>query len=69
VLLFILLAVSEMPSHADISITLHIYTHMNPHMQQAAVAVMDTRFYHRPQPVHSAASGFFMSVVALQWKE
>jgi integrase len=32
--------VSEMLGHADISITLRIYAHVTPHMQQAAVDVM-----------------------------
>lgn len=41
--------VSEMLGHADISITLRIYAHVTPHMQQAAVAVMDALFYHRPE--------------------
>jgi integrase len=37
--------VSEMLGHADISITLRVYAHVTPHMQQAAVAVMDALFY------------------------
>jgi integrase len=36
--------VSEMLGHADISITLRMYTHVTPHMQQAAVSVMDDLF-------------------------
>jgi integrase len=36
--------VSEMLGHADISITLRVYAHVTPHMQQAAVAVMDSLF-------------------------
>jgi integrase len=36
--------VSEMLGHADISITLCIYAHVTPNMQQAAVAVMDSLF-------------------------
>jgi integrase len=43
--------VSEMLGHADISITLRVYAHVTPHMQQAAVAVMDALFYHRPDIV------------------
>jgi integrase len=41
--------VSEMLGHADISITLRIYAHVTPHMQQAAVVVMDALFYHGPE--------------------
>jgi integrase len=37
-------AVSEMLGHADISITLRVYAHVTPHMQQAAVDVMDHLF-------------------------
>lgn len=36
--------VSEMLGHADISITLRVYAHVTPHMQQAAVDVMDHLF-------------------------
>lgn len=36
--------VSEMLGHADISITLRIYAHVTPHMQQAAADVMDALF-------------------------
>ncbi len=36
--------VSEMLGHADISITLRVYAHVLPHMQQAAVALMETLF-------------------------
>jgi integrase len=36
--------VSEMLGHADISITLRVYAHVTPNMQQAAVAVMDELF-------------------------
>lgn len=36
--------VSEMLGHADISITLRVYAHVIPHMQQAAAAVMDAVF-------------------------
>jgi integrase len=36
--------VSEMLGHADISITLRVYAHVTPHMQQAAVQVMDALF-------------------------
>ena len=36
--------VSEMLGHADISITLRVYAHVTPHMQQAAVQVMDGLF-------------------------
>lgn len=36
--------VSEMLGHADISITLRVYAHVTPHMQQAAVDVMDSLF-------------------------
>jgi integrase len=40
---------SEMLGHADISITFRVYAHVTPHMQEAAVAVMDALFYHRPE--------------------
>ncbi len=33
--------VSEMLGHADISITLHIYAHVLPHMQHSAVQAME----------------------------
>ncbi len=33
--------VSEMLGHADISVTLGIYSHVTPHMQQQAAAAMD----------------------------
>jgi integrase len=33
--------VSEMLGHADVSITLRIYAHVLPHMQQAAMAAME----------------------------
>lgn len=36
--------VSEMLGHADISITLRLYAHVLPHMQQAAADVMDAIF-------------------------
>jgi integrase len=36
--------VSEMLGHADISITLRVYAHVTPNMQQAAVEVMDAMF-------------------------
>ncbi len=36
--------VSEMLGHADISITLRVYAHVSPHMQQAAVDVMQRVF-------------------------
>jgi integrase len=36
--------VSEMLGHADISITLRVYAHVTPHMQQAAADVMDALF-------------------------
>jgi integrase len=36
--------VSEMLGHADISITLRIYAHVTPHMQQAAVDVREHVF-------------------------
>jgi integrase len=36
--------VSEMLGHANISITLQVYGHVLPHMQQAAADVMDTVF-------------------------
>jgi site-specific recombinase XerD len=35
---------SEVLGHADISITLRIYAHVTPHMQQAAVDVMEHVF-------------------------
>jgi integrase len=34
--------VSEMLGHAEVSITLRVYAHMLPHMQQAAVSEMDS---------------------------
>jgi len=36
--------VSEMLGRADISITLRVYAHVTPNMQQAVVAVMDELF-------------------------
>ena len=36
--------VSEMLGHADISITLRVYAHVTPHMQQVAADVMDAVF-------------------------
>lgn len=36
--------VSEMLGHADISITLRVYAHVTPNMQQAAVDVMESLF-------------------------
>ena len=36
--------VSEMLGHADISITLRIYAHVIPNMQQVAADVMDSMF-------------------------
>ena len=36
--------VSEMLGHADISITLRVYAHVTPNMQEAAVQVMDGLF-------------------------
>jgi integrase len=33
--------VSEMLGHSNVSITLRIYAHVLPHMQQSAVAAMD----------------------------
>lgn len=36
--------VSEMLGHADISITLRIYAHVTPHMQEVAVYVMENLF-------------------------
>ena len=36
--------VSEMLGHADISITLRVYAHVTPNMQEAAVKVMDSLF-------------------------
>lgn len=39
--------VSEMLGHADISITLRVYAHVNPTMQQAAVDVMERVFGQR----------------------
>jgi hypothetical protein len=38
-----------MLGHADISITLRVYAHVTPHMQQAAVAVIDALFYQRSE--------------------
>ena len=42
--------VSEMLGHADISITLRVYAHVTPHMQQVAVNVMDQIFAEVPKP-------------------
>lgn len=36
--------VSEMLGHADVSITLRVYAHVMPHMQQQAADAMDTTF-------------------------
>jgi len=36
--------VSEMLGHADVSITLRVYAHVIPYMQQAAADVMDVVF-------------------------
>ncbi|MGO8949737.1 MAG: tyrosine-type recombinase/integrase [Ktedonobacterales bacterium] len=36
--------VSEMLGHADISITLRVYAHVTPHMQEAAIYVMESLF-------------------------
>jgi integrase len=40
--------VSEMLGHADIAITLRVYAHVTPHMQQAAADVMDRIYGIRP---------------------
>jgi integrase len=40
--------VSEMLGHADISITLGIYSHVTPHMQQQAAAAMDAALGDTP---------------------
>ena len=39
--------VSEMLGHADISITLRIYAHVIPNVQQVAADVMDSMFSAR----------------------
>jgi integrase len=36
--------VCEMLGHADISITLRVYAHVTPHMQQGAADIMDSLF-------------------------
>jgi integrase len=36
-----------MLGHADISITLHVYAHFSPHMQQTAADVMQRVFGQR----------------------
>jgi integrase len=36
--------VSEMLGHADVSMTLRVYAHVMPHMQQAAASIMDDIF-------------------------
>ncbi len=36
--------VSKMLGHADISITLRVYAHVTPHMQETAVLVMENLF-------------------------
>jgi integrase len=36
--------VSEMLGHADISITLRVYAHVTPHMQEAAIYLMESLF-------------------------
>jgi integrase len=41
--------IDQVTGNADISITLRVYAHVTPHMQQAAIAVMDALFYHRPE--------------------
>jgi integrase len=33
-----------MLGHADISITLRVYAHVTPHMQEAAIYVMESLF-------------------------
>ncbi len=48
--------VSEMLGHADISITLRVYAHVLPHMQQAAVALMETLFGAPSSEPESVAS-------------
>jgi integrase len=40
-------AVSEMLGHADIAITLWVYAHVTPTMQQAVVDVMEQIFGRR----------------------
>ncbi len=42
--------VSEMLGHADISITLRVYAHVTPHMQQAAMEVMEALLEEREEP-------------------
>jgi hypothetical protein len=39
--------ISEMLGHADVSITLRVYAHVLPHMQQQAAEAMDTMFVPR----------------------
>ena len=34
--------VGEMPGHADIAITLGVYAHVTPHMQEAAIDIMES---------------------------
>lgn len=36
--------VSEMLGHSSVTITLQVYTHVTPHMQQAATEAMDSVF-------------------------
>jgi len=36
--------ISEMLGHADVSITLRVYAHVMPHMQQQAADAMDATF-------------------------
>jgi integrase len=44
--------VSEMLGHSNVSITLRIYAHVLPHMQQSAVAAMDN-LLASPEPKNS----------------
>src|SRR6185312_13490788 len=41
--------VSEMLGHSNVSITLQIYAHVLPHMQQSAVQAMEQMLVNRPR--------------------
>jgi integrase len=60
--------VSEMLGHADVSITLRVYAHVLPHMQQQAAEAMDATFGipsgGQPQPGDVSALGSKLILVA-----
>ena len=59
--------VSEMLGHANISITLDVYSHVTPDMQEAAAQVMD-EVLHAEQEQESNASGAGVSI-GYYWNE